>query len=134
MSYWGSNRQIGTNEVVWKPTTEKLYYVKQRCLRVQGASSLTNISQSQQPKHQSERIQKHSEDFYKFVKSKWLPHHSKISGVFMQKKCYCLQHTKSQNISIYNLLFKHNSKKYLKLISVNYPQLNTLLFQSKTCF
>ena len=56
-------RQIGTNEVVWKPTTEKLYYVKQRCLLVQGAGSLTNISQSQQPKHQSERIQKHSEDF-----------------------------------------------------------------------
>ena len=51
------------NEAAWKPTTEILYYVKQRCLLVQVAGSPTNISQLQKPKHQSECIQKLSEVF-----------------------------------------------------------------------
>ena len=49
------------NETVWKPTSEILYYIKQRCLLVQVSGSRNNISQLQEPKHQSERIQQPSE-------------------------------------------------------------------------
>ena len=48
---------------LWKPTTEILYSVKQRCLLVQVADSPTNISQLQKPKHQSEFVQKLSKVF-----------------------------------------------------------------------
>ena len=61
--YWGKARQLEGNEAVRKPTTEILYYVKQRCLLVQVVDSPANISQLQKPKHQSESIQKLSEVF-----------------------------------------------------------------------
>ena len=61
--YWGKSRQLEGNEAVRKPTTEILYYVKQRCLLVQVAGSPTNICQLQKPKHQSESIQKFSDIF-----------------------------------------------------------------------
>ena len=61
--YWGWSRQLESNEAVWKPATEVLYYIKQRCLLVQVADSPTNISQLQKPKHQSECVQKLSEVF-----------------------------------------------------------------------
>ena len=35
--YWGSNKQLKSNEAVWKQATDILYYVKQRCLLVQVA-------------------------------------------------------------------------------------------------
>ena len=58
--YWGSNRQLETEEAVWKPMyyVKTMYYVKQRSLLAQVAGSPTNISQLQKPKHQSEYIQK----------------------------------------------------------------------------
>ena len=58
--YWGSNRQLETEEVVWKPMyyLKTMYYVKQRSLLAQVACSATNICQLQKPKHQSECIQK----------------------------------------------------------------------------
>ena len=51
------------NEAVWKSTSEIISYIKQRCLLVQVSGSRNNISQLQEPKHQSQCIQQPSEVF-----------------------------------------------------------------------
>ena len=52
------------------------------------------------------------------------------------KKWSCLQYTKCENILLYNLLLKLNSKDQSYKINycVNYLQLNRLVFKNKTCF
>ena len=56
--------------------------------------------------------------------------YSKISG-YLYKKCSCLQHTKCQNILIYNFLFKHKSKD--QSYKINYT-FNGLVFLKQDMF
>ena len=122
---------------MWKPTTEILHYVKQICLLVQVAGSPTNISQLQKPKTRKWVYSKTFWSILKVCRVKMAAHvtcpcnnkeHQNYLSILHTKKWSCLQHTKCQNILLYNLLLKLNSKDQSYKINycVNHIQLNRL--------
>ena len=76
----------------------------------------------------------HAYEIPKSIKNIWLA--SEITGVYIYKKWFYLGHENCQNILIYNFLLEHNWKDYSFEINccVNYLQLNSLVYQNKTCF
>ena len=120
---------------MWKPTTEIL--IKQRCLLVQVAGSPTNISQLQKPKTRKWVYSKTFWSILKVCRVKMAAYVTCPCNTKEHQNYLCIvQHTKCQNILLYNLLLNLNANNQSYKINdcVNYLQLNRLVFQNKDMF